>query len=187
VAGGSAIAKILQSGDENLAAAAISAARAIPPAELSTTGLDKALVSLADGGESPELRMAALATLAAGGGKLTSPQFALLVSGLTADSLSARAAAAEALSQAALTAEQFETLAAAIKSAAPLELNRLLTAFERCADEKTAGKLLSSLRDSPALAAVRVDLLRQALAHCGPMVQKQVDELESLVNVDAAG
>jgi putative heme-binding domain-containing protein len=144
-------------------------------------------VSLADGSGSPELRISALATLAAGGGKLTSPQFALLVSGLSADSLSARAAAAEALSQAALTADEFEALAAAIKSAAPLELNRLLTAFEQCADDKTAGKLLVSLRNSPALAAVRVDLLRQALAHRGPEIQRQVDELESLVNVDAAG
>jgi putative membrane-bound dehydrogenase-like protein len=184
---GAAIATILQSGDTNLAPAAIAAARAIPPAELSTTGLDKALVSLADGSGSPELRISALATLAAGGGKLTSPQFALLVSGLSVDSLSARAAAAEALSQAALTAEQFEALATAIKSAAPLELNRLLTAFEQCADDKTAGKLLVSLRNSPALAAVRVDLLRQALAHRGPEIQRQVDELESLVNVDAAG
>jgi putative heme-binding domain-containing protein len=182
-----AIAKVLEAGDESLTALAVAAARAIPAAELAPAALDKALMKIADNvGLPPETRMAALATVAAGGTKLTAAQFGLLISGLTADSLAARASAADGLSRAALSAEQLTGLAAAIKSAAPLELNRLFAAFERSADEKIAHELLASLRDSPSLPAVRVDLLRQALARCGPAIQKEMNELESLVNVDAA-
>jgi putative heme-binding domain-containing protein len=182
-----AIAKVLEADDESLTASAVAAAGGIPTGEMASAGLDKALVKIGDNAGLPaEVRMAALATVAAGGATLTPPQFGLLLSGLTADSLAARAAAADALSRAALSPEQLKALAAAIKSAAPLELNRLFAAFERSADEKIAHELLASLRDSTSLPAVRVDLLRQALAKCGPAIQKEVNDLEALVNVDAA-
>ena len=97
-----------------------------------------------------------------------------------------RSAAAEAISKSHLSAAQLDRLCVTIQSAGPLELNRLLKPFDRSSDEKLGMMLLSSLKKSPALPSLRLDLLREALAKYSPNVQKAVVELESHVNVDAA-
>jgi putative membrane-bound dehydrogenase-like protein len=180
------IAKIIAAGDPALSPLAVTAAASIPPAEISARGIDKSLLKLSDAPDQPlELRVAALAAAASTAARLTPPQFNLLIAALTGESLSARSAAAQALSQGPLSADQLTLLAAAMNTAAPLELNRLLAAFEKSSDDNVAQQLLASLRSSPALPSLRIDLLRQALAHCGAAVKEGVNEVESQVNVDA--
>jgi putative heme-binding domain-containing protein len=84
-----------------------------------------------------------------------------------------------------LTPEQLDRLCAIVQSAGPLELNRLLKPFDRANDDTLGLKLIASLKKSPSLISLRVDLLREALAKYGPNVQNAVVELESLVNVDS--
>jgi putative heme-binding domain-containing protein len=97
-----------------------------------------------------------------------------------------RSAAADALSQARLSPAQLDRLTQAVKTAGPLELERLLAPFEKSTDETLALKLLAALREAPALPALRVDVLRQRLAKYSPKVQQGIDELQALVDVDAA-
>ena len=82
-----------------------------------------------------------------------------------------------------LTPAQLDRLGDAIASAGPLELNQLLTPFERSQDEQLGLKLLSKLKEADALPSLRVDVVRRTLAKYGSAVQQGVDELESLLNL----
>jgi putative heme-binding domain-containing protein len=134
-----------------------------------------------------ELRVQALALIAAKRPQLSDAEFELSQRALSAEMpVGVRSAAADALSKANLNAAQLDRLCAIIQSAGPLEMGGLLKAFEKSTDEQLGLKLLQSLKKSPSLASLRVDLLRQALAKYGASVQNGVAELELLVNVDAA-
>jgi putative heme-binding domain-containing protein len=109
------------------------------------------------------------------------------LSGLSLEEpLMLRSAAADGLSRAALSRPQLDRLCDAIKTAGPLELNRLLAPFARSSEDEIARKLLASLKAASSVSALRIDAVREALADCGQDVKQLVDELESLVNVDAS-
>jgi putative heme-binding domain-containing protein len=134
-----------------------------------------------------EDRVTALAAVAATLAELSKSQFTLLVQGLaTENAVAVQTAAADALSQAALTRAQLDKLCESLATASPLEVNRLLPPFARSTDEALGQKVLASLKEAAALSSLRVDLLRQALAKYSPAVQHGIEELELLVNVDAA-
>jgi putative membrane-bound dehydrogenase-like protein len=182
-----ALASVIVEAEPSLLPLAIAAARTFPP--LATPdALDQALTSVAERPENPrELRVAALAVVSGGLPEVGGPLFELLLGGLSADNpVAVRSAASDAISRAKLTAPQLELLCAAIQSAGPLELNRLLAPFIRSTDAGMGRKLLSSLKAASSLAAVRVDVVRESLAPCGVELGPAIDELESLVNVDAA-
>jgi putative heme-binding domain-containing protein len=149
--------------------------------------LTDALLQVAGDPAHPQaLRVDALAIAANDLAGLSDKQFQLLVAGLTSDdSLPLRTAAADAISKSHLSASQLDRVCEAIQTAGPLELNRLLGPFERSTDEQIGLKLLSSLKQASALPSLRIDVVRQALAKYTPAVQQGIDEIESLVNVDA--
>lgn len=149
--------------------------------------LTHALLTVADDvHHSDEMRSAALALVASSVPHLSNTQYALLLNALVSErSIAARAAAAEAFSRATLTLEQLDQLCNILTDVNPLEINRIFGPFERTANDQLGLKLLSSLRDAPALPSLRIDLLRHALANYGPTVQEGIRDLESLVNVDA--
>jgi putative membrane-bound dehydrogenase-like protein len=166
---------------------AVAAARTLPPLK-APDQLDQALTHVGDGSHHPtELRVAALSVAATGLSELNDGQFELLTKSLSTDNpVTLRSAAADGLSRAKLTAAQLEGLCNVIETASPLELSRLLAPFSGSRDERLGLQLLSALRKSPALASLRIDLLRETLASYGPTVARKIDEVESLVNVDAA-
>ncbi|MEX2309091.1 MAG: PVC-type heme-binding CxxCH protein [Pirellulales bacterium] len=180
-----AVASVL--GESKLLALAIAAARGFSPAA-EPDALDQALLSVAEASQHRrEARIAALAVICGGLPKMPDPLFELLLGGLSLDDpVTLRSTAADALSRARLTPPQLDRLCDAIKTAGPLELNRLLAPFARSSDEQLARKLLSSLKAASSIAALRIDAVRETLADYGPEVRRLVDELESLVNVDAA-
>ncbi len=140
-----------------------------------------------DGSRPADLRVEALAALPAGASDLDAPTFALLTQQLDPGLPAAqRSAAASVLARARLTTEQQTALAQALKGVGPMELNRLLDAFEGATDEAVGRQLVASLKASKALASVRVDLLRQRLAQFPPGVQEAGHELLKLLNVDPA-
>jgi putative heme-binding domain-containing protein len=182
------LAKTIGGSDQNLIPLAIATARKLPPADAADDVLNQALLTAAESSQNSEdSRIAAMASVSHLSQELSEPRFELLLGGLSAEKpVAVRSAAADAFSQVRLTSDQLDQLCGALKSAGPLELNRLLAPFRHATQEQLALKLLSSLKEASAIAALRMDVVREALADRGPAVQKALVELESLVNVDAA-
>jgi putative membrane-bound dehydrogenase-like protein len=182
-----ALAKVIAKGEPALLPQALAVVRQLQPELKRPAELEDALLAVAGASEPPlEQRVAALAVVTPGLPELSESQFAMLVQAVaTENAVVVRSAAADALSQAPLTPEQLGRLCDSLATASPLELNRLLPPFARSADDALGLRILASLKGAAALSSLRVDLLRQALAKYSLTVQRGVDELESLVNVDA--
>jgi putative heme-binding domain-containing protein len=73
-----------------------------------------------------------------------------------------------------------------LRLAGPVEVDRLLAAFEQSSDETLGLKVLSALSSSPALPSLRADSVKAHLAKYGPVVQKEIQNLLAKINVDAA-
>ena len=97
-----------------------------------------------------------------------------------------RSAAADVLARAKLDPAQLGSLADALKTAGPLEVDRLLTAFEQSTDEALGLKLVKVLGESSAFSSLRADAIKQHLAKYGPPVQAAAAALYDRLNVDAA-
>src|SRR5262249_45667895 len=122
-----------------------------------------------------ETRVAALAIVAGKQSKLSDPEFNLLKSALeTSNPVPVRSAAADAIAKAHLDRKQLGQLCEIIGSAGPLELNRLLEPFKQANDEELGLALLTAIQKSPALASLRMDLLREALGKYDANVQEGV-------------
>jgi putative heme-binding domain-containing protein len=97
-----------------------------------------------------------------------------------------RGAAASILSTAQLTSSQLFELTDSLKSAGPLEIDRLLSAFENCSEERIGLKLIAALKSSPTLSALRVDSVQRRIKHQLASVQARAEELYRMINVDIA-
>jgi putative heme-binding domain-containing protein len=182
------LAEIIDRGDDRLVPLAIAAARRLPAVTGPDDPLNRSLTAVADSTDFPDdVRVAAFPVIAGSLSGLTAPQFDLLLDSLSVEKpVATRSAAADAFAKAPLTGEQLYRLCTTIESVSPLELNRLLEAYSKSADDQVGRKLLASLKSASAFASLRIDLLRVALAKYSAGVQQGVDELESLLNVDAA-
>jgi putative membrane-bound dehydrogenase-like protein len=140
-----------------------------------------------DAGAPESLRLSALAVLP--GGASVSPElFAFLLGRLDPEQpVATRSTAADVLAKASLDARQLKALAAALKSAGPLEVARLLPAFERSGDETVGTSLIDALRESPAGASVRAEVLQPILAKYPEPVRRSGQDLLDSWNVDTAG
>jgi putative membrane-bound dehydrogenase-like protein len=183
-----AIAAAITGSDPGQLPLAIAAARRFPLATAGDPKASQALVSIAADKKYPlELRVQALSILVGKRPKISDEQFDLLMKSLSADTrVATRSAAADAIAKASLTPKQLDALCSTVESASPLELNRLFKPFDQSTGDAIGLKLIASLKKSPSVSSVRLDLLREALAKYGPNVQNGITELESIVNVDAA-
>jgi putative heme-binding domain-containing protein len=166
----------------------VAAARRFPVATMNDNSAAAALAKIVDDQHRDfDIRVEALSILLGKHREVTSAQFNLLQQALGADRpVAVRSAAAEAIAKSHLTETQLDRLRVTIESAGPLELNRLLKPFGETTSEELGLRLVSSLKKSPSLISLRMDVLREALAKYSASVQKAVGNLESLVNVDAA-
>ena len=182
-----AVANALTNADAEQVSLAIAAARRFPLAMAGDEKVSQALAAIADDKKyALEQRIDALSVVVNKRPALSGRQFEMLQHTLSGDMpVTVRSAAADTISKSQLSPAQLDKLCTAIEAASPLELNRLLKPFERSHNEALGLKLVSSLKKSPSLASLRMDLLREALAKYSPNVQHGVVELESLVNVDA--
>ncbi len=183
-----AVTQALASGNADLKAEAVSATRGLrfpkqPPAKLTT-----ALLKVGDETQAPAaVRLGALAAVPGGLREVTPELFAFLRGHVKSDRpVTVRGLAADVLARARLSREQLVALAGALKTAGPMEVNRLLEAFGRSADEEVGRTLVAALRGSPAKAGVRVDVLRAGLAKYGPAVRKQAEGLYATIDADGA-
>lgn len=182
------LANKLEGEDGSLKGAAVMAVRAVPLPKTGTEFLVKALRQTASSTNVPtETRVAALAAIPAGAGSFEPEHITLLIDNLGEEaSVSARSAAVEALLKAKLSVGQQAALADAIPRVGPLELNRLLGAFESATDEAVGLKLVAGLKQSPVLTSLRVDAVRLRLAKFPASVLQQAEALYAAINVEAA-
>jgi putative membrane-bound dehydrogenase-like protein len=170
---------------------AIAAARHLhmPPKRTVERGvLEAALEKIGEDARAPvELRVSALAAVQGGLLKIEPALFSFLRSCLDSEQpVAVRSAAAEVLAKARLDTEQLRALAKTLKTAGPLEVERLLDAFAPSTDEKVGLALVSALKASSARSSLRVETLKPRLAKYNAAVQHQAEELYAALDVDAA-
>jgi putative membrane-bound dehydrogenase-like protein len=175
-------------GDEpELARHAVAVARVMPAAPEEAGTLRDALLRVArDAGHAADVRLDALAAL----GRLPAIDpglFEFLRAQLEPGRpATIRAAAAGVLGTARLERQQLQALARVLKSSGPLELPRLLPAFDQGSDEALGLEMLSALSEAGARASVRADVLRPRLANYPPSVQQRGEQLLASLADDSA-
>ena len=184
-----AIREVLGTKDISLLREAVATVRALPiPKGEASDEITGKLLSLARAETLPEdLRLDAMAAAPSGMNRVDERLFALLLKQIEAESsVSRRTAAATVISKAKLLDAQLLALAGAIKTASPLEIDRLLTAFETTKDDTIGLRLVESLRQSSAIGSLRVDMLKPRLDRFGDEVKSRSEALYATLNVDAA-
>lgn len=180
------LTKVLRECDPDLVPIAIGTVRAIP-IKTPTNEMKVALLAIASNQTLPEaVRVEALAAIPGGVALPDVEHFQLLADSLREEaSVSTRSAAVEALVKSKLEATPLARLVDSIPLVGPLELSRLLSAFEHCDDEAIGMKLIAALKLSPVLTSLRVDAVKQKLAKFPTPVQAAADELYTAINVEA--
>jgi putative heme-binding domain-containing protein len=172
----------LDHGDERIVRQAVAILRAGGVADC-----DHVLLRLAaDESRSPELRAEALAAAAPRADHLEASQFEFLEKCL--DKVKApllRLTAASALGQARLDDNQLRTLTKTVAAAGPLEMPKLLPAYERTANPEVGKALLASLTKAPGLQSLNVDILNRTLKGYPEEVQKASAGLRKKLTPDA--
>jgi putative membrane-bound dehydrogenase-like protein len=154
-----------------------------PPPKLAA-----ALLTVGSDAKAPEaVRLGALAAVPGGLPRVDAPLFAFLRAQLPPDQpVSQRSLSADVLAHARLSREQLLELTKTLRTAGPLEVDRLLGAFEQTNDEAVGEYLLAALKQSRGRSGLRPDALRQRLAKYSPAVRKLADELAATLDADAA-
>jgi putative membrane-bound dehydrogenase-like protein len=183
-----ALLPLLKQRDAALAGNAVAVFRAIPPGKSQAAEVGRALIELASIPDLPaEIRLEALAAVPGGLPQVDSQTFAFLRANLDTElPVPTRSAAASVLSTARLAPSQLEELTVSLRTAGPLEIDRLLSAYETCSDEKIGLKLIAALKASPTLSALRVDSVALRIKQQPASVQARAEELYRLINVDIA-
>jgi putative membrane-bound dehydrogenase-like protein len=153
-----------------------------PPAKLTV-----ALLAVGTDAKAPAgVRLGALAAVPGGLPRVDAPLFAFLRAQIPPDQpVAQRSLAAEVLAHARLNQEQLLALAESLRTAGPLEVDRLLAAFEQTTDEDVGKRLLAALKQSRGRSGLRPDALRQRLAKYSPAVRKLAEELAATLDADA--
>jgi putative membrane-bound dehydrogenase-like protein len=182
------LAAVVSKDDPGLVREAVSAARALPLARDKAGELVAALVKLGSDAKAPAtLRLDALAAVPGGLTEVKPALFDFLRTQLDPENpVTVRAAAADVLARAALDKGQLLALADAIKTTGPLEVDKLLTAFEKTHDDDIGMKLVVAVKASSALGALRVDMLKPRFDKFGERVRQQAQEVYASLNVDAS-
>ena len=121
----------------------------------------------------PETKLAAASAIARAGQPIDDAVFGTLLRFLDADNETlARMAAADALSTAQLTEDQFRVLMEdTVSSAGPMELRAILRAFEKNQSPKLGLELLAALEQAAGLLSLTTHQLQAAMQSCPEDVQ----------------
>jgi putative heme-binding domain-containing protein len=181
-----AIGTCLAEKDEALVRLAVATARALPQAKTNAPNFFKALLEIgADTTRAADLRLEALAAVPGGLRSVEPDLLSFLYANLdSAKSVAMRSATVSVLARAKLGEAQLLTLAETIKTTGPLEVSKLLAAFEHSTSEAVGLKLMAALKESKGLSGVNPGALKTLVAKYPPSVQAQGNELLALLNVD---
>jgi putative membrane-bound dehydrogenase-like protein len=182
-----AVARLLPESHDETLQSVVRTARALNPPKPKAAALTKALLAIADNtGQPSEARLDALAAIPGGPDQLPPVRFDLLREQLRPDRpVAVRGTAADVLARARLTKQQLLALCDAVTAAGPVEVERLLDAFQQSTDDAVGLTLVAVLKGS-GRGSLRAATLRPRLAKYGPAVQKQAEDLYAALNADEA-
>ncbi len=182
------LTKAVQSPDRETARQAIRSARALPIKPETAKELTSALIRLTSLDDvSADDRLGALSAVPGGLASVKPDSFEFLLGQLDPDRpATVRSTAADVLARAKLTSEQYPKLAEALAKAGPLDIGRLLDAFDRASGEEIGLKLIEALKQSPARSSLRVETLKPRLARFGPGAQSSAESLYKAIEADSA-
>ena len=182
-----ALRALLDQKDDGLVRAAIPAARALGQAKNNPPNFTESLQKIARDTKRPDdLRLEALAALPRGLAAVEPELLSFLLANVDpTKSVAARAAAAGVLVKAKLKEEQMLALADALKTAGPMEVAKLLPAFEHSTNEATGLRLMAALKESKGLLGVQPDALNAVAKKYPATVPEQANALLAILNADA--
>ncbi len=182
------LVRAVSSADGDVAGAAVSVLRTVPPAKDAAPAFRTSLLRIGHDAARPiEIRLGALAAIPDGLTSVDPDTFALLRTGLEpGQPMPVASTAAGIIEKAKLDGSQLAALTASLQSAGPLDLPRLLRPFGSASDEATGLALVAALNKSAARSTVRSDVLRPLLSKYPASVQKAGDALLASVTQDAA-
>ncbi len=178
-----ALAETLTSADTETLPLAIAAAQNLPLPKDGHPGLRNALAKIAaDADLENETRLNAID--AAGSGlNLSDSTFALLTTTLSPDlPMNLRSIAANRLASSALSEPQLTSLVSTVKTVGPMELPKLLPAFEKGGSESLGLQLVTALMQAEGVRGLRPDLIKPLLTKYPTSVQVAGKALLKLLN-----
>ncbi|MBI3853522.1 MAG: c-type cytochrome [Verrucomicrobia bacterium] len=177
-----AVQSVLSGNDSASKPSAVRAARTLN----SDTNIVAALRAIGhETKQAGQLRLDALVALPAGA-SLDTIEFDFLRASLAADNApTTRSAAAGVLGHSRIEAEQLAALTDNLKSAGPLELNKLCEAFDGGGDDALGTKFVASLRESKSAKGLIPSQLRPHFAKFPEATQKDAEEYFATLDVDA--
>lgn len=183
-----ALSALLLDKDSSIAAAASSALARMNLKKEARAALAPKLLEAASRSDLPvTARLDLLSTMPATRDPVSPPLATFILSQLDpAAPAPQRIAAADIIGKSRWSDEQLLVVAAAVGIAGPLELDRILPAFEQSKNDKVGELLVEQLAQSKALASLRADVLKTRLKKFSPAVQKNAESLYSKLNPDAA-
>jgi putative membrane-bound dehydrogenase-like protein len=178
----------VEGGSATEARQALAVLRSSPPPETSVAPLTAALVRAArDESRPEEVRVGALAAVPGGMRAVGPGEFALLQSSLRPDRAPlVKSDAAGVIEKATLDRAQLLALAASLETSGPLELSRLIAAFDKSADEEVGLRMVASLERARSRSTLRPDMLRPRLEKYPASVKQKGEALLAAVNVEAS-
>jgi putative membrane-bound dehydrogenase-like protein len=182
------LASLLTTGDEKTTQQALAVVRAVPPAPADAPAIEAALMAVGRDATRPvPLRLEALAALSGGLPRVDPDLFATLQKALApGEPVALRMKAASCVERARLDDGQLLALTAAIPTAGPMELPRLLPAFDKSSDPAIGTALLDALVRAKGRSNVSPELLRPRLAAYPAQVRQRGEELLAAWRADAA-
>jgi putative membrane-bound dehydrogenase-like protein len=172
-----AVARAISSNDADVKKQAIATARTLKPGK-DAKSLNAALTDVASASEnSSALRISAVRALP-DGITLEERVFRLLLENVSPKApVEVRGDAVTALTRSALNEEQRLQLADALAQAGPMELSRLIDAFEKNPSEAVGLRLIDALKKSTVVASLPPDFVMQKLAKFPESVKKAAQSL----------
>ena len=185
---GAALVRALSDRDAEVVRRAVAVVRAVPPAEADASTLTAALLRVArDNTASDGVRLDALAVAQSSLPDMSQELFDFArVSLDPARPAAVRLGACAVLEKARLNPPQLLALTEVMTTAGPLELPRLIAAFDNGSEEALGRAMLAAVRASKARSSVRAGTLRPHLAKYPEAVQREGEALLASLDADSA-
>jgi putative heme-binding domain-containing protein len=182
------LTSLLASREDRTPGLALAVLRASAPAPADAAAVTAALLAVGRDATRPiAIRLEALSAISGGLPRVEPDVFAMLQKALApGEPIALRLRAATSFERARLDESQLLALTAAIPTAGPMELPRLLPAFDQSGDPLIGAALLDALSLAKGRSNVSPDLLRPRLAKYPEAVRRRGEELLATWRSDAA-
>ncbi|MEY2410323.1 MAG: hypothetical protein QOF48_2993 [Verrucomicrobiota bacterium] len=183
-----ALASLLKAGDSNVLSDVIATIRVLPVNRRDGSEISAALLRIAEDPKNPvELRLNSAGALPASIEDPSANLLELVLTNLAADRpVVVRRLAADSLARIRFTDGQLLGLAETARTTGPLELPRLLAAFEKSTNEAVGLKLIAALQESKSKSSVHPDSMASRFTNFPTSVRVKAGEWLATLQTDVA-